>query len=327
MRIGKRFKNAFLLLGILTMISLTGCANEKKESKNEKLQIVTTLFPNYDFAKQIVGDKGEVTLLLKPGTEAHDYDPTPSDVIKINQSDLFLYTGDGMEVWAGKIIASLESKTVHVVDVSEGIEQIDSAESDETQAVTKQSDLEEDEHEHEQDPHIWTSPKNAMIMMNTILEAIVSEDPENESYYRKNAAAYLEQIKEIDREMVEVVKNAKYKTIYFGGRFAMLYFVKEYGLGYLSAFDSCSSETEPSAKLVTRIVDAMKKNGATIVYYEELADNKTAKAIAEEVHGETLLLHSCHNVSAEDFEKGVTYVSLMKQNIENLKIGLGEGKK
>lgn len=304
------------LLMCVLALGLMSCSGEKKEKSEEKLSIVTTLFPDYDFARQIAGDKAEVTLLLDPGVEAHDYDPSPSDIIAINKADLFIYTGDYMELWAKNIIDSIESGTVTVVDASEGITLIKSEDGEDK--------VKSEGHEHEYDPHIWTSPKNAVTMMNTILKAVVKADPKNQEYYEKNAADYIEKIQALDNEFKSIAENAKYDTIYFGGRFAMVYFVKEYGLGYMSAFDSCSSETEPSAKLVAGIVDAMKKNGASVVYYEELADPKSADAIAQEVGGSTLLLHSCHNVSAEDFKNGATYVSLMKQNAENLKTGLGE---
>lgn len=310
-------KMVYSIMLISVVMGLVSCSNGEEKKDTDKISIVTTLFPDYDFAKQIAGDKAEVKLLLDPGVEAHDYDPSPSDIIAINKADLFIYTGDNMEQWAQSIIDSLEKDTVTVVDASEGITLVRSTEDE-------HEDETGDGHSHEYDPHIWTSPRNAVTMINTILEAIVKADPKNEAYYRKNADNYISQIRELDTEFKDIVENAKYNTIYFGGRFALIYFVKEYGLGYMAAFDSCSSETEPSAKLVTNIVDAMKKNGATVVYYEELTDPKAAEAIAAEVDGITLLLHSCHNVSAEDMKNGATYVSLMKQNAENLKIGLGE---
>lgn len=310
-------KMVYSIMLISVVMGLVSCSNGEEKKDTDKISIVTTLFPDYDFAKQIAGDRADVKLLLDPGVEAHDYDPSPADIIAINKADLFIYTGDNMEQWAQSIIDSLEKNTVTVVDASEGITLVKSTEDE-------HEDETGDGHSHEYDPHIWTSPKNAVTMINTILEAIVKADPKNEAYYRKNADNYISQIRELDTEFKDIVENAKYNTIYFGGRFALIYFVKEYGLGYMAAFDSCSSETEPSAKLVTNIVDAMKKNGATVVYYEELTDPKAAEAIAAEVDGITLLLHSCHNVSAEDMKNGATYVSLMKQNAENLKIGLGE---
>lgn len=315
----KRIRKGLLALFMLTaIVSLTACAGKKESTNEKKLTIVTTLFPDYDFARQIAGDKAEVKLLLSPGVEAHDYDPSPADIISINKADLFIYTGEYMELWVPSILSSLESDKVTVVDASENITLIQSG-SDEDH-----EDHDDDGHSHEYDPHIWTSPKNAVIMMNNILKAIEKKDPANKEYYEKNAEEYISKIKELDSEFAEIAKNAKNPTIYFGGRFAMIYFVKEYGLGYLSAFDSCSSETEPSAKLVADMVDAMKKNGASVVYYEELTDPKAAQAIADEIGGTTLLLHSCHNVSLEDFNNGATYVSLMQQNVINLKTGLGE---
>lgn len=310
----KRWICALFLCAMLC--SLTACSKEEKKETQEKLSVITTLFPDYDFAKQIAGDKAEVKLLLNPGVESHDYDPSPSDIIAMNKADLFIYTGDDMEVWVSSILESVDTEKVRVVDTSNGISMIESIDDNEEDGG--------EAHAHEHDPHIWTSPKNAITMMNTILSAFIKEDPKNKEYYEKNAQNYISQIQTLDKEFQEIVANAEYKTIYFGGRFAMVYFVKEYGLAYMSAFDSCSSETEPSAKLVTNIVDAMKKNGAKVVYYEELTDPKAAEAIAQEIGGTTLLLHSCHNVSAEDFENGATYVSLMRQNAENLKIGLGE---
>lgn len=301
---------------VICIMPVSGCT--KKESKEtEKLSIVTTLFPQYDFARQIAGDKADVTLLLKPGTESHDYDPSASDMIKINEADLFIYTGQYMEPWAVTIVDGIDNKDLDVLDASENIT-LCKGDHDEDE----EEHIEEETHSHEYDPHIWTSPKNAIIMINNILEELCKIDSENETYYRENAEKYIEQIEQIDSDFRQVVSEAKYDTMYFGGRFALLYFVEEYGLNYESAFDSCSSETEPSARLVSHIVDEMKENGAKTVFYEELASTKTAQTIADEVGGNILLFHSCHNVSSDEFKNGATYVSIMRQNVENLKKGL-----
>ena len=310
----KKISGCFIIVAaFMIFMGISACGRDE-EKKEDKLSIVTTLFPQYDFARQIAGDKAEVTLMLKPGTEAHDYDPAPSDMIKINDADLFIYTGRYMESWADSILDSVDNKELKILDVSKNITLYKSSEDE--------HDHEEGEDVHEYDPHIWTSPKNAVIMINNILDELIKIDGDNEAYYRKNAEKYIGEIEAIDSEIRETVANAKYDTIYFGGRFALLYFVKEYGLNYVSAFDSCSGETEPGAKLVARIVDEMKKNGAKTVFYEELSNPKTSQAIADEVGGDILLLHSCHNVSKEEFDKGATYVSIMKQNAANLKKGL-----
>ncbi len=225
-----------------------------------------------------------------------------------------------MEAWADNILKSIDNKELKILDVSKGIKLLKSEDEEE-----EEEHLEE--HSHEYDPHIWTSPKNAVRMINNILDSIIEIDPENEEYYRENANKYISLIDEIDNEIRTVVANSEYDTVYFGGRFALLYFVEEYGLNYLSAFDSCSTETEPSVKLVKNIVDEMIDNGAKVVFHEELTDPKTAQAIASEIGGSVLLLHSCHNVSLEDFNNGATYVSIMKQNIKNIKTGLNYSEK
>ena len=325
---------------ILTLIfSLNACSVKIKD--DGKLNIVTTLFPQYDFARQIVGDKGTVEILLSPGIEAHSYDPTPADIIKINESDLFIYTGENMEVWAADIINSLENE-VNILNVSEGIELIKSEDEHSHEEVSEEEnhneeshednhtedthieELGEDEHSHNHvyDPHIWTSPVIAKQMVNNILEEIVKEDPENEAYYRENAEKYIEQLDELDSEFRTLADEADIKTIYFADKFAMYYFVEEYGFSYVSAYDSCSAETEPSAKLVAQMVDEVKENEVKAIYYAELSNHKAADTISKETNADKLLLHSCHNVSKDEFNKGVTYVSLMKQNLENLKVGL-----
>jgi len=231
---------------LLIVAGLTACSGSKKQKEEDKLSIVTTLFPNYDFARQIAGDKAEVTLLLDPGVESHDYDPSPADIIAINEADLFIYTGDSMEHWVTGIVDSLEKDSVTIVDASANISLVKSAK------IPHENEGREATLEY--DPHIWTSPKNALIMINTILDAIIKKDPDNKEYYQQNAEAYASEIRKLDTEFREIAQNAKYNTIYFGGRFALIYFVQEYGLAYMSAFDSCSSETEPSAKLITNII-------------------------------------------------------------------------
>lgn len=313
---------------------MTGCARIRYTHKEPgKLLIVTTLFPQYDFARHIAGDKANVILLLNPGMESHSYDPTPRDIVSINESDLFIYTGDEMEVWAAKIINSLE-RDVNILDVSEGIDLVRT--EDEDEPIDEQLSHDDDhgygaygekkhkheEHEHIYDPHIWTSPKNAMIMVNNIKDELIKIDSKNAAYYEENANNYLEELQLLDNDITELVENADFNTIYFADRFAMYYFTRDYNLNYVSAYDSCNSETEPSAKLVTKMVDEVKENDVKVIYYAELSSHKAADTIAKETGAKKLLLHSCHNVSKDEMNNGETYISLMRQNYENLKQGL-----
>ncbi len=332
-----RYKKFLLVIIIaVIMVNLLACDNEKQE--DSKITIMTTLFPQYDFAKQIVGDKCEVKLLLPPGVGSHSYEPTPKDIIDINNSDMIIYTGDIMEAWVATIIESADNEKLNVVDLSEGIELLETGEAEHEHSHGHEDEFSnEEKHEHEEDnhevdlehghahgidPHFFTSPKNAVIMMNTILEQIVKIDPENEQHYRENAKAYIEKINEVDEKIHHIVEESANKTLYFGGKFAMLYFVNEYHLSYVSPFDSCAHESEANPKSIVEIIECMNEHGADTVFYEELVDPKVANMIAEEIDGNTLLLHSCHNVSKEDMEKGVTYVDLMNRNAENLMKGL-----
>lgn len=300
----------FLLTVVFLIFLLAGCApdSEKgvaaiKDTKSDKLRVVATLFPQYDFSRQIAGDRAEVTLLLPPGVESHSFEPTPSDIIKINESELFVYTGEYMEPWSQKIIDGMQvsgSRSM-VLDVSQGIE------------LVKTDEI---------DPHFWTDPLTAKLMVANISNALCRIDPANADYYRENAAKYSAELDALDAEFKIIVSSGNRDEIIFGSRFALYYFTKRYGLSYESAFDSCSSETEPSARTVAGLIEEIREEQIPVIYYAEMEDPKVAKSIAAETGAKLLLFHSCHNVTMEEWKAGATYLSLMKQNAENLKEGL-----
>lgn len=303
---------ALLLCLCLTAGLISSCGALPSKEDDAKLQIVTTLFPQYDFARQLCGDRAEITLLLPPGVESHSYEPTPADMIKINEADLFIYTGQYMEPWAEQIIEGLTSDDVTVVDASQGI-QLD---------ASHEEDEDGDGHDHAYDPHIWTSPVLAQQMVANIADALCEEDPEGEEIYRQREDDYQKQLQELDEKFSAIINEASRKEIVFAGRFAFHYFAERYGLTYVAAFASCSHEGEPSAKTIAQMIDIIRQEHIPVVFYEELTDPKVARSISEETGCEMLLLHSCHNVSKQDFDNGVTYLSLMEQNAENLKKGL-----
>lgn len=324
------------------------------DESGKKLKIVATLFPQYDFARQIAGDYADVTLLLPPGMESHSYDLRPADMIEIRESDMFIYTGKYMEVWAQTIIDSLDD-SVMVVDVSDGItlekeedyfvdehsahehsthEHITHEDTDEDDEHGAHEDTDEDDehdshaghshsgHTHEYDPHIWTSPVYAMQMVENIVDALMEKDPQHAEEYRQRADEYIDKLAEVDAAFRQVSEESACRTIFFGGRFAMTYFVREYDFDCVSAYHDCSAESEPSISSVMRMIDEIKESGAKAVYYEELADPKVARTIAEETGVKLLLLHSAHNVSRQEYENGVTYLDIMWNNVEKLKEGL-----
>ncbi|MBQ6708673.1 MAG: zinc ABC transporter substrate-binding protein [Clostridia bacterium] len=297
-----------ILLSLVLLVSFVGCTTEPVTS-SEKLSIVTTLFPQYDFCREIVGDKAEVKLLLPPGVESHTFEPTTADIIEIEKCDVFIYTGDSMEAWAGRIIGSLNNANLRVVDISENIEM-------------KEAESDHEHHSHERDPHVWTSPENAMKIVQHILRNLIEADPENKDYYTQNANNYIRKLGNLDIDFENLIENSNKDKIIFGGRCAFLYFLEEYDLDYMSAYASCSTENEPSADNLTNIIDTVKREKISAIYYEELTDPKIGRTLCKETGAELLLLHSCHNVSKEDFENGVTYLSLMQQNLENLRKGL-----
>lgn len=309
------------LLSLFTaaiLVFMTSCASDSSGFSDDsgKIKISATLFPQYDFARQIAGDKAEITLILPSGMDSHSYEPTPSDIININKSDLFIYTGEYLESWANDIVGDIDTDKTHVLDVSSGIQLV--KEEDE-----HHHDEDGDEHHHhEYDPHIWTSPVIAMQMADNIAEALCETDSVNSDYYKQNAENYKKQLQELDSEFKEIVADGKRNTIYFGGKFALYYFTQEYGLDYVSAFDSCSGETEPSAKVMSEMISSIKENNIPVIYYEEIAEPTVANMIADETGAKPLLFHSCHNVTPEDFKNGTTYIDLMKQNAVNLREGL-----
>ncbi len=315
-------------LSLALLLALPGCGmDETVEKKGEKEKgpvIVATLFPQYDFAREIIGDFGTVSLLLEPGMESHSFDPTTADMKEINGADLFLYTGPELETWVAQIEESL-SKDVKLVNLSSGIlEEIEAAEENNGQeAAGGQAEKEEhDGHHHDIDPHIWTNPKYAMKMVEEIREAICEADPEHAEIYEQNAQAYLTELENLDQAFENVVENGVRKEIIHGGRFALYHFAKRYGLEWKAAYDSCSAQMEPSAKTVAALTEEVKEKEIPVIFYEELVEPTVARSISEETGAKMLLLHSCHNISAEEFKSGATYLDLMKGNVENLEIAL-----
>lgn len=285
-----------------------GCSAEKGGKKT----IMATLFPQYDFARTIAGDNFEVKLLLTPGTESHTYDPGASDMYAIANSSLFLYTGDEMEPWAGTLISSLGEDCPEVVDCSQNVP-----------LIKEEHDHEEEhEHEHEADPHIWLDMDNAKLMADNICSGLCKIDPENADSYKENASKLKDELDALDGEFEQLFSDSDTDTIVFGGRFSYIYFIERYDLSYVTAYKSCSASAEPSLADIAEVVDYINANNAGAIYYEELSEPKVARSIAEDTGIKALEFSTAHNVTAEQLEKGVTFIDIMRQNIANLREGL-----
>lgn len=313
---------SFIILIIIMTIIVMCFKTESVVKNEEKLQIVATLFPQYDFAKQIVKDKADVKLLLNSGVETHNYEPTGKDMITIlSGSDMFLYTGTNLEPWTEKIVQNLETTNCKIVNVSDGIELI-TIEEFEERHINSEILIEEHEEEHKHqeiyDGHIWQNPKNAVKMLDNVLKALCDIDPDNAEYYTKNAEEYRNQILELDGELRNIVNQSERKEIAVGGEFAYAYLVEEYGINFVSVYTNCGEGEDPSIAKVKSVIDYINKYNIPVVYYEELSEGTVAKMIAEETEAEPLVLYSIHNGDT----KKDTYVSLMSKNLENLKKGL-----
>ncbi len=318
-----KMKKILLIMLLIAIVVGLGYAlsrsGNKKTENNGKMNLVASNFASYDFLRAIVGDseKFNVDFLLGPGKDSHSYDPSAGDLIKIQNADLFVYVGGGMEKWSDKVLGAIEEpkKVICISDYvdKEDEEEIDGAEEEE-----------EEEEEGAFNEHIWTSPSNAIKMVEILREKVIELDPENKDTYLANAENYINQIKEVDSKIQEVVDNKVRNRLVFGDKMPMQYFINYYKLKVSAAFSGCSTETEPSAATIAYLEKLVKEEKIPVVLYIELNNGRVAKTIADETgeNCEALRIQSLHNVSLEDFNNGETWVSLMSRNIEVLKKAL-----
>ncbi len=299
----KRFF-ALLLAVILSVPALCAC----KGSGSEKLKIVATIFPYYDIARSVAGDKAEVSMLVPAGSETHEYEPTPQDIVDINKADIFIYNGGESDEWVNGILESVDSdvKVLKMFDVADKLyeEDIDGNKGD------------------EYDEHIWTSFSNMKLFTTAISESMQSCDSDNAETYKSSAKSYISDLEKLDGEFRSMIKASTRKTMVVADRFPLLYFVTELGLDRISAFPGCSTETQPSIKTVKRITDFVKDNDIPVVFHMDNTNENLAKSICDETGAEVGVFYSCHNVTKKQFEDGVSYNSLMEINLKSLKEAL-----
>lgn len=379
-RLNTGFAAAFLGISLL----LGGCA-QTEESQGAfdaspeaagKLKVAVTLFPYYDFVRQIAGDQVDLQMVIPAGMDSHSFEPTPADIRTIQHADVLISNGGTMEHWLDETLAALDTTSMTIVtmmdyvdtveeEIVEGMEDADhdhdhahvhaaddhdhsnetpeehaahaheaddydhSGETPEEHAAhAHEADdhdyVDHDGHEEEieYDEHIWTSPVNAMKLVDVIGDTLAQADPVHADIYHQGAASYKKELEEIDAGFREVCANRKRNMIVMGDKFPFRYLADEYQLDYRAAFSGCSSDTEPSAKTIAYLIDKVKEEQIPAVYYLELSSHRVAEIIGEETGAEPLLLHSCHNVTRAQFDAGITYVGLMRQNIENLRKGI-----
>jgi zinc transport system substrate-binding protein len=317
-----------ILIAVPLFMCLTlVCACQKKDapfssSAHKKNIVVTTLFPLYDFARTIGGDKADVSLILPPGVEAHAFEPKPEDAARVTKADLFIFTNEYMEPWAMKFVKGLNTGNIVLVDSSKGVTFL-KAGADEEGEDEHDNHNGKEHHHHAggMDPHIWLDFGNAQIMVDNIASAMSTKDPANKEYYLANAAACKAELKKLDDDYRAGLSSCAKKTFLHGGHYAFGYLAHRYGLQYESA-SAVNADAEPTPAKLVSLIKQVRAMDLKYVYSEELLSPRVSEMIAKETGASVLLLHGAHNISKEDFDRGVTFISLMRRNLDTLRIGL-----
>ena len=293
------------------LISLTSCKRVDKSADQgqHKILVITTLFPLYDMARNIGGDKAGVSLLLPPGVEPHSFEPKPDDVVKIDKADVFIYTGKFMEPWAEDIIKGVTNKNLLVIDASQGTKMIPAVFHD------------ADEPAGSLDPHIWLDFDNAKIMVRNIVKALQTKDRANSSYYEEKARDYSNKLTELDSSFKKTLASCKIKEIIYGGHYAFGYFAKRYGLKYIAA-QGISPNAEPTVIDMSNLIKQIRKDKIKYIYYEELTSPKIAETLAKETNVKLLSLNAAHNISRDQLAQGDSFFDILQKDLESLKVGL-----
>ncbi len=295
----------------LILLTMAGGVSHKYEKS--RISVVTTTFAPYDIAREIAGECADVSMLLAPGEESHTYEPTPGDIMMIQQCDLFIYGGGESEKWVDTILESLdkEVRTVKMMDVVELHTEEHNHDS-------------EDEHKHseEYDEHVWTSPKNALIISEEIYHQLTAIDKVNSSEYTENFESYSEKLSDLDKKFKTMIDSSRKNLIVVGDRFPLMYFTQRYNLRYVSAFPGCSAQTEANHATLAKIIDTVKTENINTVFKVDLSKGSVAYTVSEATGANVDTLYSCHVISAEDYLNGESYISLMERNYRALETAL-----
>ncbi|MBR0208383.1 MAG: zinc ABC transporter substrate-binding protein [Oscillospiraceae bacterium] len=318
----RKLLSALLALSLLLSLCACGAQNGAADAEgqsNKSLTVVTTLFPAYDFAREICAGRCEIVLLVPPGAEAHSYEPTPQDLVRIGRCDLLICNGGESEAWLETLLDGAEGGYA----VLRMLDCVDALEEEHKEGMQRIREEESEEDGAEYDEHVWTSPRNAAAICRAICGELCALDPEGAETYRRGCESYCEKLDELDAAFRDIAAQAHGSCLIFADRFPARYFVEEYGLDYYAAFPGCADDTEPSARTVAFLIDRVRAEHTPAVLYIEYSNQKMADVICEDTGCEKLLFHTCHTVSAEDLKNGATYLSLMWANTESVKEALG----
>ena len=352
-----------LLITFFALIVITGCGvhsvtvidetatlerieiedGDAVNTYNEPLRVVATIFPQFDFIRQIAGDRVELSMLLSPGAESHGFEPTPRDVISIYGADLLVYVGGHGDVWVDPILASIgrdDMRTVALIDLVDAV-MVDHHHHGHDHGHDHHHhdhDHGHDHHHHDHDhrhdhghhhhhephydEHVWTCPRNAILIVEELVAVLAELDPSNAYYFNENANTFIAQLQDLDRDFTQVVADGVRSTVVFGDRFPMRYLTDTYGLTYYAAFTGCSAETQASPATIAYLIQKVQEEDIPVVFYIEFSNRLIADVIAEATGARLLEFHSLHNVSPSDFAEGLTYLDLMRRNMGVLREAL-----
>ena len=337
----KNLKKLWAIFGLVLVVGLLAFLVLNREKfEQKKYSVVSTSFPGYDFARAVTKNTNISTkMLVKPGAETHTYEPTPQDIIDIKNADMFIYVGGDSDTWVEKILKDVDAKKTHVVklvdlvstveeEIVEGMEDEDEHDHDHDHDHDHKHDHDHESHEHkhdhdeeeegpEIDEHVWTSPKKAMEIVKKIAKVASEIDAAEKTKINDNAEKYVAESAQVDKDWHQAM-DGKISEIVVADRFPFRYFADEFGLKYAAAFSGCSEQTEASAKTISFLINKVKQDKVKKIYKIELSNGKIAETVSKDTGAEVLELHSAHNVTADDFSKGVTYVDLMKRNLAAL---------
>ncbi|MDR3303643.1 MAG: metal ABC transporter substrate-binding protein [Treponema sp.] len=307
-----------ITLSMVNGVYARGRADAAREgaTADKRLSVVSTIFPPFDFVREIAGERVSRFMLVPPGVESHSFEPTPRDIIRIQNCDVFIYVGGESDVWVERVLSSMDTSKMQIISLMDCVTVV------EEELVEGMEEEEGEEEEAEYDEHVWTAPRNAQLIVRKISDALCAADTGNAEAYRANTAAYLAKLDALDAAFQEVVANGSRHTIVFGDRFPFRYLADAYNLSYFAAFPGCSTETEPSAATLRFLIDKVRAEHIPVIFHIELSNERMADMISEETGAKKLLLHAGHNLSKRELEQGRSYLDIMNQNALNLREAL-----
>jgi len=300
------------LVGLAWALALVFATSTSAGEVSTRLRAMASLFPLHEFAKAVGAERAQVDLLLPPGVEPHTWEPKASDIVKMSAADILIYLGPALEPQVGDLLKGVARADLVVVDASQDIPIL----------VTDERHRGGGAHHREHDPHIWLDLELSQRIVERIAEVFAERDPQGASVYLENAAAYTAKLASLDRQYREGLRTCRRRAFVFGGHAAFSYLARRYGLEQIPLY-GVSPDSRPTPKQLTEVVDLAKQHGLDVIYFEVLVSDELAKVIAKEVGARTLVLNPGGNLTREEWEAGVTFLSLMEANLRNLREGLG----